>query len=86
MLLGFCLTLSSLLKDPVFMSITLGYVGLTSFLAASVTYMSKYMESQFNQTASFANLVIGELVILVWFIVVKAYLGPVFVFHVFSPD
>ncbi|XP_076806458.1 solute carrier organic anion transporter family member 2A1-like [Clavelina lepadiformis] len=57
----FAFSLKNLLRDPVFISITLGFVNLTSFLAASITYVSKYMENQFNLTASFANLLNGSV-------------------------
>uniref|UniRef100_H2ZCF2 Solute carrier organic anion transporter family member n=1 Tax=Ciona savignyi TaxID=51511 RepID=H2ZCF2_CIOSA len=55
----FGLTLKRLLRDAVFLSITTGFVSLTSFLAASITYIAKYMETQFDLTASFANLLHG---------------------------
>lgn len=58
--LDFTASLKGLLTDPVFLSITLAFVCLTSFLAASVTYVSKYMETQFSLTASFANLLNGN--------------------------
>uniref|UniRef100_H2ZCF3 Solute carrier organic anion transporter family member n=1 Tax=Ciona savignyi TaxID=51511 RepID=H2ZCF3_CIOSA len=58
-LLYFGLTLKRLLRDAVFLSITTGFVSLTSFLAASITYIAKYMETQFDLTASFANLLHG---------------------------
>uniref|UniRef100_H2ZCF1 Solute carrier organic anion transporter family member n=1 Tax=Ciona savignyi TaxID=51511 RepID=H2ZCF1_CIOSA len=56
----FGLTLKRLLRDAVFLSITTGFVSLTSFLAASITYIAKYMETQFDLTASFANLLHGK--------------------------
>uniref|UniRef100_F7B262 Solute carrier organic anion transporter family member n=1 Tax=Ciona intestinalis TaxID=7719 RepID=F7B262_CIOIN len=56
---NFGLTLKGLLRDPVFMSITTGFVSLTSFLAASITFIAKYMETQFDLTASLANLLHG---------------------------
>uniref|UniRef100_H2ZCE7 Solute carrier organic anion transporter family member n=1 Tax=Ciona savignyi TaxID=51511 RepID=H2ZCE7_CIOSA len=56
---NFGLTLKRLLRDAVFLSITTGFVSLTSFLAASITYIAKYMETQFDLTASFANLLHG---------------------------
>ncbi|XP_018667361.2 solute carrier organic anion transporter family member 2B1-like [Ciona intestinalis] len=58
-LADFGLTLKRLLRDPVFMSITTGFVSLTSFLAASITFIAKYMETQFDLTASLANLLHG---------------------------
>ncbi|XP_039250460.2 solute carrier organic anion transporter family member 2B1-like isoform X1 [Styela clava] len=60
-LFDFTTSLKGLLTDVVFLSITLAFVCLTSFLAASVTYVSKYMETQFSVTASFANLLNGSI-------------------------
>jgi len=49
-----------LLRDPVFMNVTLGFVCLTSFLASSVTYVCKYMETQFDLSSSSANRLNGK--------------------------
>ena len=59
--LDFTTSLKGLLSYPVYMSITFAFVCLTSFLAASVTYVAKYMETQFNITASMANLLNGKI-------------------------
>uniref|UniRef100_H3ABP2 Solute carrier organic anion transporter family member n=1 Tax=Latimeria chalumnae TaxID=7897 RepID=H3ABP2_LATCH len=51
------------LKNPIYLIVVMGQVNLSAMVAGLATFMAKFMERQFTITASFANLLIGGLII-----------------------
>ncbi|XP_053162528.1 solute carrier organic anion transporter family member 2B1 isoform X3 [Hemicordylus capensis] len=49
------------LKNPVFVMVILALINLSSMVAGLATFLSKYLERQFNLTAYFANMLIGSI-------------------------
>ncbi|XP_046723806.1 solute carrier organic anion transporter family member 2B1 [Silurus meridionalis] len=49
------------LRNPIYLLVVLGQVNLAAMVAGLATFMPKYIERQFGQTASFSNVMIGGL-------------------------
>ncbi|CDQ69565.1 unnamed protein product [Oncorhynchus mykiss] len=48
------------LRNPVYLLVVLAQVHLAAMIAGLATFMAKFIERQFTQTASFSNMMIGE--------------------------
>ncbi|KAG7321302.1 hypothetical protein KOW79_015717 [Hemibagrus wyckioides] len=49
------------LRNPIYLLVVLAQVNLAAMVAGLATFMPKYIERQFSQTASFSNIMIGGL-------------------------
>ncbi len=49
------------LRNPIYLLVVLAQVNLAAMVAGLATFMGKFIERQFAQTASFSNLMMGEL-------------------------
>ncbi|KTG32904.1 hypothetical protein cypCar_00047474 [Cyprinus carpio] len=49
------------LRNPTYLLVVLAQVNLAAMVAGLATFMGKFIEKQFAQTASFSNLMMGEL-------------------------
>lgn len=49
------------LRNPIYLLVVLAQVNLAAMVAGLATFMPKYIERQFSQTASFSNMMIGGL-------------------------
>ncbi|MCJ8740616.1 hypothetical protein PDJAM_G00060970 [Pangasius djambal] len=49
------------LRNPIYLLVVLAQVNLSAMVAGLATFMPKYIERQFAQTASFSNMMIGGL-------------------------
>ncbi|XP_026794351.3 solute carrier organic anion transporter family member 2B1 [Pangasianodon hypophthalmus] len=49
------------LRNPIYLLVVLAQVNLAAMVAGLATFMPKYIERQFAQTASFSNMMIGGL-------------------------
>ncbi len=49
------------LRNPIYLLVVLAQVNLAAMVAGLATFMGKFIERQFEQTASFSNLMMGEL-------------------------
>lgn len=49
------------LKNPIYLLVVLAQVNLAAMVAGLATFMPKYIERQFAQTASFSNMMIGKI-------------------------
>lgn len=47
------------LRSPVFLLVVLAQVNLAAMVAGLATFMAKFIEKQFSQTADFSNVMIG---------------------------
>ncbi|XP_010891804.2 solute carrier organic anion transporter family member 2B1 [Esox lucius] len=47
------------LRNPIYLLVVLAQVNLAALVAGLATFMSKFIERQFTQTASFSNIMIG---------------------------
>lgn len=50
------------LKNPIYLLVVLAQVNLAAMVAGLATFMAKYIERQFAQTASFSNMMIGKMI------------------------
>lgn len=48
------------LQNPIYLLVVLAQVHLAAMIAGLATFMAKFIERQFTQTASFSNMMIGE--------------------------
>lgn len=49
------------LRNPIYLLIVLAQVNLAAMVAGLATFMAKFIEKQFTQTASFSTMMIGKL-------------------------
>ncbi|XP_062868011.1 solute carrier organic anion transporter family member 2B1 isoform X2 [Trichomycterus rosablanca] len=49
------------LRNPIYLLVVLAQVNLSAMVAGLATFMPKFIERQFSQTASFSNMMIGGL-------------------------
>ncbi|XP_047661571.1 solute carrier organic anion transporter family member 2B1 isoform X2 [Tachysurus fulvidraco] len=49
------------LRNPIYLLVVLAQVNLAAMVAGLATFMPKYIERQFSQTAAFSNMMIGGL-------------------------
>ncbi|KAK3524009.1 hypothetical protein QTP70_017519 [Hemibagrus guttatus] len=49
------------LRNPIYLLVVLAQVNLAAMVAGLATFMPKYIERQYSQTASFSNIMIGGL-------------------------
>lgn len=58
---GFPKIVMRTLRNPIYLLVVLAQVNLAAMVAGLATFMGKFIERQFAQTASFSNLMMGEL-------------------------
>lgn len=58
---GFPKIVMRTLRNPIYLLVVLAQVNLAAMVAGLATFMGKFIERQFAQTASFSNMMMGEL-------------------------